>query len=180
MTEHMPPDFGRLAEELQRMAYDNMRACYSKEVIQEWQQPQNVGRLNQPDASAVVHGQCGDTMEFCLKVVDGCIAEMTFLTDGCGPTIACGSKLTSMARGLPLGQALRLTADDLLEALGGLPEENIHCAQLAVNALRGVISEYACSHPQAVPGLLLRPSLDAATREEVTQRTGDLMRGGYH
>jgi len=179
MTEQASPDFERLVEELQRMALENMRAYYSEDVVQECLHPQNVGRMARPDVSAVVHGGCGDTMEFFLRMADGRIAELTFLTDGCGPTVACGSKLTSMARGMPLDQALQLTADDLLQALGGLPEENIHCAQLAVNTLRGVISEYACNHPGAIPGLL-RPSLDAATREQVAQRTGDLMRSGHH
>jgi len=90
------------------------------------------------------------------------------MTDGCGPTVACGSKLTSMVRGLPLGQAQEIIGDDLLAALGGLPDESVHCAQLAVNTLHEALTSYQ------------RPYRDSRAQEEVACRAGDLMRQGYH
>jgi len=92
-------DFDRMVEELQQLVIEDARTYYSPQVVEGWLHPQNVGRLSDPDASAVVRGWCGDTMEIYLKVSEGRIVEATFMTDGCGPTVACGSKLTSMVRG---------------------------------------------------------------------------------
>ncbi|NIV36181.1 MAG: iron-sulfur cluster assembly scaffold protein, partial [Anaerolineae bacterium] len=51
------------------------------------------------DGHAALLGPCGDTMEIFLRLQDARIARATFMTDGCGPTVACGSMLTKMARG---------------------------------------------------------------------------------
>jgi nitrogen fixation NifU-like protein len=69
------------------------------------------------------------------------IGEATFMTDGCGPTIACGSMLTTMVRGMSLEEAGEFRSMDLIEALGGLPEESLHCAELAVRTLRAAIAD---------------------------------------
>jgi nitrogen fixation NifU-like protein len=61
------------------------------------------------------------------------------MTDGCGATIACGSMLTSMIKGKSLDEAEAITEDDLIAALGGLPEENLHCAHLAIITLRDAL-----------------------------------------
>jgi nitrogen fixation NifU-like protein len=135
-------DFDRLLMELQRLIDEQARATYSPQVIHESRYPSNVGRMGDCDASAAVLGWCGDTMEVYLRVQDGKIAQATFLTDGCGPTVASGSMLIKIVSGLPLDEALQITADDLLAALGGLPDENAHCAQLAVNTLHQALSDY--------------------------------------
>lgn len=83
-------DLERLAEELQKLIDEEERAYYSPQVIQESHHPKNVGRMSDPDASAIVHGWCGDTMEIYLRVNDGRISEATFMTDGCGPTVEIG------------------------------------------------------------------------------------------
>lgn len=69
------------------------------------------------------------------------IERCTFVTDGCGPTIACGSALTCLAKGRTVREAMKLTSKDLIESLGGLPLENTHCADLAVNTLRGALAK---------------------------------------
>jgi len=135
-------DFDRIVEEVQRWIMEEERALYSEKVIEEYHHPKNLGRMSEPDAVGIVHGWCGDTMEICLKINDRRIAEATFMTDGCGPTIACGSKLTSMIRGMSIGKARELTKDDLLTALDGLPEGSVHCAELAVNTLQEAIANY--------------------------------------
>ncbi len=62
------------------------------------------------------------------------------MTDGCGPTVACGSMLTKMVTGMPLEKAGKIAPKSLIAALDGLPEESIHCAELAVNTLREAIA----------------------------------------
>ncbi len=135
----MTTDFDRLAEELERQVLREARAVYSDKVIEEFYHPKNLGRMSEPDVRGLVHGWCGDTMEFYLRLNGNKIQEITFATDGCGATIACGSMLTQMVTGKSLEEAGELLPDDLIEALDGLPEENGHCAELAVKTLQNAI-----------------------------------------
>ena len=135
-------DFDRMVVELQREIIEQARALYSAKVIEEFYNPRNLGRMSVPDARGIVHGWCGDTMEVYLRLNGARIEEATFMTDGCGPTVACGSVLTTMARGMSLEEAGEITPEDLLAALGGLPEESVHCAELAVSTLREAIANW--------------------------------------
>jgi nitrogen fixation NifU-like protein len=136
----MTADFDRLIEQLQRGIIEQARAIYSEKVIEEFYNPKNVGRIPVPDACGIVHGWCGDTMEIYLRLDGEHIKQASFMTDGCGPTVACGSMLTQMATGVSLDEAAKIGPEDLIVALDGLPEENVHCAELAVNALREAIA----------------------------------------
>jgi len=132
-------DFDRLAAELQREIDEQERAIYSDKVIKESHNPSNLGRMVEPDVRGMVRGWCGDTMEIYLRLDGARIVEATFMTDGCGPTVACGSALTTMVTGMSLGEAGEITPQDLLAALDGLPEEHAHCAELAVSTLQNAI-----------------------------------------
>ncbi len=136
----MTTDFDRMVEELQQQIIEQERALYSATVIEEYHNPQNLGRMAEPDAYARVRGGCGDTMEIYLRLNGKKIKEAAFTTDGCGPTLASGSMLTMMVRGMSLEEAGKIGPEDLLAALDGLPEESVHCAELAVSALREAIS----------------------------------------
>jgi len=136
-------DFDRFVEELQREIDERAQALYSDKVIAEATHPSNMGRMATPDAYGSVHGECGDTMEMYLRLDDGRIAEATFITDGCAPTVACGSKLTTMVQGMSLAKAAEITSEELIAALDGLPAEHTHCAVLAVNTLREAIAGWS-------------------------------------
>jgi nitrogen fixation NifU-like protein len=132
-------DFDRMVEELQRQIVEQERALYSAKVIEEAYHPRNLGRLAEPDAYARVRGWCGDTMEVYLRLKGERIEEASFTTDGCGPSVACGSMLTAMVQGMSLEKAGGFRPEDLTAALDGLPEESVHCAELAVTTLRQAI-----------------------------------------
>ena len=66
----------------------------------------------------------------------------SFWTDGCGPSIASGSMVTELAKGKSILEARKVTQDDILDALGGLPEDSLHSALLAANTLREAIKDY--------------------------------------
>ncbi|GAJ20640.1 unnamed protein product, partial [marine sediment metagenome] len=70
------------------------------------------------------------------------VQEASFFTDGCGTSIASGSMVTELARGKKLSQAQRISQKDVLNALGGLPEESEHCALLAADTLKAAIRDY--------------------------------------
>jgi nitrogen fixation NifU-like protein len=130
----------RLVAALQREIDEQERALYSATVLHEARHPQNLGRMAGPDAHAVVTGWCGDTMEVFLRLDGDVIREAAFLTNGCGPSVACGSKLTALVRGMTPEEASRLRPEDLIAALDGLPDESAHCAELAVSTLRKAIA----------------------------------------
>jgi NifU-like protein involved in Fe-S cluster formation len=94
----------------------------------------------EPDGHALLVGSCGDVMEIFLRVCDARVKNAAFMTDGCGPTVACGSMLTRMAQGKTLDAAAAIEAADLIVVLDGLPPEHIHCATLAVDTLRQALS----------------------------------------
>ena len=119
--------------------FEQARAFYSAKVVNEFYNPKNVGRMPEPDARGLVHGWCGDTMEIYLRLDGERIKGATFVTDGCGSTVACGSMLTTMVQGMSLQEASEVRPEDLLEALDGLPEESVHCAALAVSTLQNAI-----------------------------------------
>jgi len=132
----------RLAADIQMLLEEEALTVFSRKVIDEFNDPGNVGRMVGPDGFAVITGPCGDTMEFYMKVEDERIVGISFMTDGCGPTIACGSMLTRLAKGGTLEEALRITDQVLIEALDGLPPENVHCAVLAVDTLKASITDH--------------------------------------
>ena len=129
-------DFERWVEALQRAFLEREQELFSAVVLQEARQPQNMGVMLDPNGHAVLLGSCGDTMEIFLRVQDSRIEIAVFMTDGCGPTVACGSMLTRMAQDKSLEEAAAIEAADLIIALDGLPPEHVHCATLAVHTLR--------------------------------------------
>jgi nitrogen fixation NifU-like protein len=131
----------RLAVELQQEIDAKGRALYSARVLEQARNPTNLGRMEDPDVHAILTGWCGDTMEIYVRLNGDTIREAMFMTDGCGPSVACGSMLTTMVRGLALDEAEEIDPQDLLLALDGLPEESTHCAQLAVETLRKALVE---------------------------------------
>jgi NifU-like protein involved in Fe-S cluster formation len=104
--------------------------------------PQNVGILPNPDGFARPQGACGDSIELYLRVENDEIKDARFLTDGCAHTVACGSALTGLVKGLSLTQAAQVGAQEIDDALGGLPREHKHCAALAAATLRAAIRDY--------------------------------------
>jgi nitrogen fixation protein NifU and related proteins len=132
----------RLVAELQQQIDKAERAMFSPTVLELARQPRNMGVMLEPDGHALFFGPCGDTMEVFLRLDGPRIQVAAFMTDGCGPTVACGSMLTAMAQGKTLEEAVAIRAADLVAALGGLPQEHLHCASLAVNTLRLAVFHY--------------------------------------
>jgi len=129
-------------DELQEMVMADARKVYSDTVIDHAMNPRNVGDIPDADGFARVTGPCGDTMEIWLKVKNGNIGKATFFTDGCGPSIASGSMVTETIKGKSITNVQKITQRDVLDTLGGLPEESEHCALLAVNTLKAAIRDY--------------------------------------
>jgi nitrogen fixation NifU-like protein len=139
----MASELDKIAEELEQEVW----AGYTEVVIDHAQNPRNVGSIPHADGVAMVTGPCGDTMEIWLRVRGNVIKEATFWTDGCGTSIAVGSMVTELAKEKTIREATGITQKDVLDALGGLPEESQHCALLAANTLKEAVKDYlACKN----------------------------------
>jgi nitrogen fixation NifU-like protein len=134
-------DFERWVLALQQALEERERDLFSATVLREARQPQNMGVMLDADRHALLLGPCGDTMEIFLQLQDSRIARASFMTDGCGPTVACGSMLTRMVQDITLGEAAAIEAADLIIALEGLPPEHVHCATLAVHTLHQAMED---------------------------------------
>lgn len=116
---------------------------YTEKVIDHYQNPRNMGELDDPDGVGVVgNPTCGDMMQIQIKVQDERIEDVKFKTFGCGAAIATTSVATELIKGKTLAEALRVTNRDVMEVLGGLPPVKVHCSLLAEQAIRAAVDDY--------------------------------------
>ena len=118
-------------------------ALYSDKVMDHFQNPRNVGKLDYADGIGEVgNAKCGDIMRMYIKVKDGVITDCQFNTFGCGSAIATSSMATELIKGKPIEEALQLSNKAVVEALDGLPAHKIHCSVLAEEAVRAAVKDY--------------------------------------
>ena len=117
--------------------------AYSEKVMDHFQHPRNVGKMDDADGVGEVgNAKCGDIMKIYIKVKDDIITDIKFNTFGCGSAIAASSMATEMIKGKPISQALELTNKAVVEALDGLAPAKIHCSVLAEEAVKAAIDDY--------------------------------------
>ena len=127
---------------LQKKIESDEEKTYSPKVIREYRNPTNFGSIDHPDATGLINGPCGDTMKIMLTITKNVVEDARFWTDGCGATLACGNMLTSVIKKKNLEDILKISSDQLIQMLDGLPKENQHCATLAVNVLHQSIDNF--------------------------------------
>jgi nitrogen fixation NifU-like protein len=115
---------------------------YSAEVLDHFEHPRNAGTIAGADASVRIENPaCGDILEVTIKIADGRIAEIGFRAKGCVAAMACGSALTELLRRKSTAEARTLTREDLLSAVGGLPQGSAHASHLAMDALDALLEQ---------------------------------------
>jgi len=116
---------------------------YNKKVMEYFLHPHNMGEMKNPDGVGQVGNlTCGDVMKVFIKVKDNKISDIKFQTLGCAAAIATCSMITDLAKGKTLGEAEKLTRDDVAKSLKGLPPIKMHCSSLASDALKAAIKAY--------------------------------------
>ena len=120
---------------------------YSKKVIEHFTRPHNQGRIKNPDGVGIVGNPvCGDLMKIYIKVKEDkgqeVIKDIKFETLGCASAIATSSMITDLAKGKTLEEAMKITRNDVAEALEGLPPIKMHCSNLAADGLHGAVEDY--------------------------------------
>jgi nitrogen fixation NifU-like protein len=125
-------------------------SAYSALVDEHFANPRNAGELQSPDGEATkVNPACGDKMRVMVRIEDGLVAEMRWLTRGCPPAIATSSFTSELVKGWTTERAKQLTREEVAEGIGGLPKHKIHCSVLAADALKAAIEDYESSQTTA-------------------------------
>ena len=110
---------------------------YSPTLLEHFLNPRNAGLMREPDGTGVDEYEgCGDLARFFLRVQDGRVSEVRFQTYGCGPTIAAASAASEKVAGRPVEELLNMKAQEVEDAVGGLPEDRKHAADVVAGALR--------------------------------------------
>jgi len=116
---------------------------YSKELMKHFKNPKFVKKLKSPDAVGEVGNlRCGDIMRLKIKISDNKIKDIGFQTFGCPAAVASSDVTCELAKGKTLEQAKKLTKDDIIKKLGGMPSIKIHCSVLGIQALKKAIDDY--------------------------------------
>ncbi|MBQ7227090.1 MAG: iron-sulfur cluster assembly scaffold protein [Clostridia bacterium] len=116
---------------------------YNEKVMKEFMSPQNVGEVENANAVGEVgNASCGDIMKISMRIENGIIEEVKFQTYGCAAAVATSSIATKMIKGKTVDEALALTNQEVIEELGGLPAQKIHCSVLAEGAIKAAIKNY--------------------------------------
>jgi nitrogen fixation NifU-like protein len=121
---------------------------YSAQVLEHFEHPRNAGTVADADASVRVENPaCGDVLELTAKLTDVRgdvrIEEIRFRAKGCVASTACGSALTELVCGKTVDEARRLSREELVQAVGGLPQASEHASHLAMDALRAMLVKLA-------------------------------------
>jgi nitrogen fixation NifU-like protein len=115
---------------------------FSEKLLDHFQHPRNAGELAEASTKVEVSNPvCGDVLRLSAKVEDGVIRKIRFLCRGCTAAIACGSLLTEMIQGRNVRELGLVSAANLAEELGGLPEASFHAAQLAEEGVKALVGK---------------------------------------
>ena len=138
----MSDDLDVFVEQFQEMMLNEARRVFGDIAFQRWQNPLYMGVITDADTFANVIGSCGDSMVIYMKFENGRVSNAAFQTDGCAPSIICGSFGTELALNKTPDEIMDITAEDIMAQFGELPDEHKHCATLAAGTLHEAVHRY--------------------------------------
>ena len=156
---------------------------YSEKTLDHFRNPRNVGTLEGPDVAVGKVGNpvCGDLMYVYIRVRDDRIADIKFQTFGCGSAIATSSMTTELVKGMTLDEAMKVTRNDVADALEGLPPIKMHCSNLAADALHDAIKAWREGRRGEAPDLpeisKLRPPCGISVTDQTAIQGADELLG---
>ncbi len=138
----MSPSFDEFAAKLQEEINQDIIQTYGEKVYERWRNPRFAGCMESPTGYGRVTGSCGDTMEIFLRLENGIVSDASFTTDGCGCSAVCASVACELAIAKEPEGVADVTGEMIVQVLGRLPENDVHCAYLAAETLQAALSEY--------------------------------------
>ena len=134
--------FDQFLNELQERVFDETREAYGEKGFERWRNPRYNDRMTSADSFARVTGECGDSIEIYLKIENNRVKAASYFTDGCGSSSICGSFAAELAIGKDLEAVTDINGEAVVNAIGRLPDDDRHCADLAAAALQEALSQY--------------------------------------
>jgi len=131
-----------MVNELEADIRDEERSFFGEKMVDAAFNPKNVGELERPDGVGRGTTAEGFTLQLYIRIEDGRITDCTFVTDARGPTIAFGSAVTELVKGKTVEEATEIDAETIKSALGGVPEDEEHTPEIALDALRAALEDY--------------------------------------
>ena len=126
---------------------------YNDTLLEHFMYPRNVGVMRDADGEGTCGDPgCGDALTLYIKVKNDVIEDISFMVFGCPAAIATSSMTTELIKGKTVEEALKLTEEDIMESLGGLPEHKMHCSNLGAKALQNAINDYFEKNADRMPG----------------------------
>jgi nitrogen fixation protein NifU and related proteins len=114
----------------------------SAQVLDHLRHPRNPGRMDHADGYGSVTGSCGDTIDIFVQVQANRVVRASFECRGCAFTVACASVASELIAGETLPHARRAVSPDaIIDALGGLPDDHLHCASLATHSVHEALDD---------------------------------------
>jgi nitrogen fixation NifU-like protein len=129
-------------DKLQDEIFEEAKQALGERGFDRWRNPKFNGRMDDADAWARVKGDCGDTMEIYLKFENNRVCRASYFTDGCASSMVSGSFAAELTLGRDPDEITDIDAQAVLDAIGRLPEEDMHCATLAAGAVQEALNNY--------------------------------------
>ena len=138
----MNHDLETFAQHLQAHILEETRSEWGDKAYERWRTPRYMGVMHDADGEASLRGHCGDQMQIFLKFDGERVAKASFQTDGCGPSMVCGSFAAELAHGKTPEELFEISGAAILSAAGNLPQDHEHCAFLAAETLQAAANNY--------------------------------------
>ncbi|MCX6724139.1 MAG: iron-sulfur cluster assembly scaffold protein [Candidatus Staskawiczbacteria bacterium] len=151
---------------------------YTPKVMATFKNPHNYGKIkNASGIGKVGNIVCGDVMWLYIKVAKNkkgqdVIKDIKFETFGCVAAISTSSIITDLVKGKTINEALKVTKDNVIESLGGLPKIKYHCSVLAVDALIEAVYDYFLKTGQKIPA-------DLEKKHKIIKKSKDIIEERY-
>ena len=138
-------------EQLQEEIFDEAKGALGEKGFERWRNPRYSGRMTHPDGWSKITGECGDTMEIYLKFDKNRVAEASYFTDGCASSQVSGSFAAELTLGRTPEEITDITPDMILNAIGKLPEGDLHCTTLAARTVQAALDNHMAPSREDTP-----------------------------
>ena len=139
-------EFDAFVNKLQGEVFTEAKNALGEKGFERWNNPKFCGEIHDADGFARLTGGCGDTMEMYIKIRSDRVEKVGYLTDGCSSSSIAGSFAAELAMGKTFEEVLDLRGTDVLQMIGQFPENEEHCAHLAVRTLQEALNTFLIKH----------------------------------